>query len=121
MERYIEMLKAAGEKTRLKIIRLLMEAESPLCVCEIMDCLGESQTNISKHLKVLKYAGLIKESRKGKWVMYSLSPCKEKFMKFLLNTIENIPPANFKKEIRCLNQRMSLRKDGEPVIGIRRC
>ncbi|MCM8803458.1 MAG: metalloregulator ArsR/SmtB family transcription factor, partial [Candidatus Omnitrophica bacterium] len=120
MERYAEIIKAIGERTRLRIIKLLMEANVPLCVCEIMDCLQETQTNVSKHLKVLKYAGIIKENKKGKWVMYSLSPYKDKFISLLFKAVESIPTADFRKEIKCLNQRLSLRKEGQPVIGIRR-
>ncbi|HOL21660.1 MAG TPA: metalloregulator ArsR/SmtB family transcription factor [bacterium] len=120
MEKYAEIIKAAGEKTRLRIVRLLLEAKVPLCVCEMMDCLKESQTNISKHLKILRYAGIVKEERKGKWSMYSLSSSSDKFLNLLFNAIEAIPSKRFEKENRCLKKRLGLRKNGEPVIGIRR-
>ncbi|MCM8820734.1 MAG: metalloregulator ArsR/SmtB family transcription factor [Candidatus Omnitrophica bacterium] len=120
MERYVEIIKSMGERTRLRIIKLLMLTNAPLCVCEIMDCLGETQTNISKHLRILKYNGIIKENKKGRWVMYSLSPHKEKFISLLFEAVGNIPLTSFKKEMRCLKYRMSLRKNGQPVVGIKR-
>ncbi|MFN4227649.1 MAG: ArsR/SmtB family transcription factor [Candidatus Ratteibacteria bacterium] len=119
MNKYTEIIKAIGEKTRLRIVRLLKEAKIPLCVCEIMDCLGETQTNISKHLRILKLTGIVKENKIGKWVMYSLVPHKEKFINLLFQAIENIPSSHFRKEIRCLKKRISLREDGQPVIGIK--
>ncbi|MCX8082015.1 MAG: metalloregulator ArsR/SmtB family transcription factor [bacterium] len=120
MERYTEVLKAAGEKTRLRIIRLLLESKSPLCVCEIMDCLEETQTNISKHLKILKYTGIIKEEKKGKWVMYSLSPNKDDFLISVIKAIKSISCDKFNKEIKNLKKRMELRKKGMPVVGIKK-
>ncbi|MCM8818793.1 MAG: metalloregulator ArsR/SmtB family transcription factor [Candidatus Omnitrophica bacterium] len=118
MDKYTEIIKAIGERTRLRIVRLMMEANVPLCVCEIMDCLGETQTNISKHLRILKLTGIVKEKKIGKWVMYSLVPYKGNFMNLLFQMIQSIPSTNFRKEIRCLKKRMSLRIDGKPIVGI---
>ena len=51
-------------------MKLLEERE--LCVCELMQVLGMSQPRISRHLGVLKNAGLVEDRRAGKWVHYSL-------------------------------------------------
>jgi len=120
MEKYTEIFKTVGEKTRLKIVKLLLKSEVPLCVCEIMDCLKENQTNISKHLKILKYAGIVEEKREGKFVMYSLTKSEDRFLLSLLNTINSIPENIFKEEIECLKKRLNLRENGKCVIGIRR-
>ncbi|MGB9677248.1 MAG: ArsR/SmtB family transcription factor [Candidatus Ratteibacteria bacterium] len=119
MDRYTEILKAVGEKTRLRIVKLLLKAPVPLCVCEIMDCLKENQTNISKHLKILKYAGFVVEKREGKFVMYSIIMSKDKFLNLFFNLINSIPEEFFKEDIKCLKRRLSLRKNGKCVIGIR--
>ena len=60
MEEFVEQAKALGDGTRLKIVRLLIEEREDLCVCEIMDALEVSHCNISRHLKILKPAGLSK-------------------------------------------------------------
>ena len=118
--KYIETFKALGEEKRLRIINLLLNAKVPLCVCEIMDCLKENQTNISKHLKILKYAGIVREKREGKFIMYSLVNKNEKFLNLLFNTIKAIPEGLFKEDIKCLKKRLNLRENGKCVIGIRK-
>lgn len=69
--RVAEFYKALGDETRLTILELLAGRE--MCVCEIIDRLGMSQPAISHHLKVLKQAGIVKDSREGKWIYYSLN------------------------------------------------
>lgn len=61
LEEYTRVFKALSDKTRLRIINLFLRSGQDLCVCEIIDSLNESQYNVSKHLKELKYAGLTKE------------------------------------------------------------
>ena len=71
MEKIAEFFKALGDETRLKIIQMLSGQE--MCVCEIIDKLDMSQPAISHHLKILRQTGLIKGSREGKWIYYSLN------------------------------------------------
>lgn len=51
----VKILKALGEPTRLKIIRLLEERE--MCICELVAVLDMSQPRVSQHVKVLKRQG----------------------------------------------------------------
>ena len=66
-----KLLKAIADKNRLKIINLLSCGK--MCVCKITENLELSQPNISHHLRVLKEAGLIKSTKRGKWVDYELN------------------------------------------------
>ncbi len=66
-----ELLKLLGDRTRLAILGLLQERE--LCVGDIVDLLGTSQPNASQHLRKLKSAGLVQETKRGQWVYYSLN------------------------------------------------
>lgn len=66
-----ENLKLLGDKNRLTILLLLKERE--MCVCDIVELLETSQPNASQHLRKLKAAGVLKESKRGQWVYYSLS------------------------------------------------
>ena len=68
----LEALKAAGEPTRLRLLRLLAREE--LSVMELVSILGQSQPRISRHLKLLSEAGLIERFPDGAWVFYRLSP-----------------------------------------------
>ena len=64
------MLRAAGEATRLRILALLAQAE--LNVKDLTHILGQSQPRISRHLKLLAEAGLIRRFREGSWVFFRL-------------------------------------------------
>ena len=66
------IFKALSDNTRIRILKLLFQRE--LCVCELMQVLEMSQSRISRHVNLLKQAGLVKDRREGKWVYYSLDP-----------------------------------------------
>lgn len=65
------MLKALAEPTRLKIMQSLHEGE--MCVGDIVDDVGSSQANISKHLQLLSHYRLIRSRREGTSIYYSLA------------------------------------------------
>lgn len=70
-EQLADVLKALADPTRLKIISLLNIRDC--CVCELVPIFGISQPAVSKHVSRLKTAGLVKETRRGMWVFYSLN------------------------------------------------
>jgi ArsR family transcriptional regulator len=67
--------RALGDETRLRIIALLSHGE--LCVCHLEAALGLSQPNISRHLAVLRAAGIVDDRREGNWVHYRLLEQKD--------------------------------------------
>ena len=73
MKKTANIFKALSDETRLRVVKLLQERE--LCVCELIQVLNMSQPRISRHLSVLKNAGIVDDRREGKWVYYSL--CNE--------------------------------------------
>ena len=66
----IAALKALGEATRLRILRLLFK--EPLSVNEIAERLGVSQYNVSKHLRIMREAGLLETEKQGQQRLYSV-------------------------------------------------
>lgn len=66
----IAALRALGEETRLRILRLLFK--EPLSVNEIAERLGVSQYNVSKHLRIMREAGLLELEKQGKQRLYSI-------------------------------------------------
>jgi ArsR family transcriptional regulator, arsenate/arsenite/antimonite-responsive transcriptional repressor len=64
------LFKALGDETRLRIVALLSHGE--LCVCHLQEALGLSQPAVSRHLGVLRAAGVVADRRGGKWVYYRL-------------------------------------------------
>ena len=66
----IAALKALGEETRLRILRLLFMEQ--LSVNEISDRLNVSQYNVSKHLRIMREAGLLLTEKDGKQRLYAV-------------------------------------------------
>ena len=66
-----ELFKIFGDSTRIKILYVLSESE--MCVCDIAQLLGMTQSAISHQLRSLKQSKLVKYRREGKTVFYSLS------------------------------------------------
>ena len=63
----VEIYKALVDPTRLKILEFIKDGEK--CICEIIPHTGKSQPNVSQHLKVMKYAGIINERKDGTRIM----------------------------------------------------
>jgi ArsR family transcriptional regulator len=116
VHREIEAYKAAGEQTRLRILKLLRLAGEELCVCELVDVLEKPQYTVSKSLAVLRKAELVEERREGKLMMYRLhgSPFNDR----LFESLDNISPANlvYGTDRRRLIERLALRENGKCVI-----
>ena len=66
-----ELFKVFADSTRIKILYALFEAE--LCVCDIAQLLGLTQSAVSHQLRVLKAGRLVKPRKDGKTVFYSLA------------------------------------------------
>ncbi len=67
---FILQAKAVSDETRVRILKLLEGRE--LCVCQLMDILRMGQSTVSKHLGILKTAGLVECRRDGTWTFYRL-------------------------------------------------
>lgn len=118
MNNYEEIFKALGDKTRLRIIRLLINSGTEICGCEFVDSLEESQYNISRHIKVLKYTGLIRERKEGRWVYYSVNDKQDSFKKTLYKLIACIPEDIVKNDKKRFKKRLNVRVKGKCLLGI---
>lgn len=116
-ERYKIIFKALSELTRLKIMWLLLSIDSKISVSEIIDVLEENQYNVSKHLRILKNAGLIYEKKEGKWSFYHYRNSNDSFDKAIKETVLTIPKNLMLDETARCQKRLSLRVDGKCVIG----
>jgi ArsR family transcriptional regulator len=65
-----ERLKAIADPTRLRMLELLVQQPTALCVCEITDEFTLHQPTISHHLRLLREAGLIAGEKRGTWSYY---------------------------------------------------
>jgi len=71
MDLLLQVLRAAGEATRLRILGLCAHAE--LTVSELVEILGQSQPRLSRHLRLLLEAGLLERHQEGNWAYYRLN------------------------------------------------
>ncbi len=81
------ILKALAHPTRLWMTEQLGNGEK--CVCEFVDAMEVDFSTISKHLNVLKKAGIVKDDKRGKQVFYRLkTPCVLNFMQCVVDVME---------------------------------
>lgn len=73
METLSTILSALAEPVRLRVLAL-MAAEQEACVCELVAGLDEPQPKVSRHLAVLRAAGLVVDRRQAQWVFYAIAP-----------------------------------------------
>ncbi len=68
------VIKAMAHPTRLFIVDELSRGER--CVCELTDMIGADTSTVSRHLSILKGAGIVKDDKRGSQVYYNLRvPC----------------------------------------------
>ncbi len=95
-----ETLKALSNPYRLWMVEKLAEQE--LCVCEFNDALDLDYSTISRHLTILRKAGIVQYRKNGKQVYYSLrTPCILGF----LSCFDEVVKLNIKQETEYLNRR----------------
>lgn len=111
MKSYINVFKALSDPTRLRAIKVLQEAGTELCVCEITDSLNEPQYNVSRHMKVLGDAGLVNDRKDGRWVYYSLVKPKNDFMGHLFDAIKSVQDDIIAEDNIRLRARLAIRTD----------
>jgi ArsR family transcriptional regulator len=78
---------AFSDETRLRILNLLCVRE--LCVCDICEVLDEIQPKVSRHLAILREAGLVHVRHEGKWKFYSLPKKRSQLQSKLLGCVDS--------------------------------
>jgi DNA-binding transcriptional ArsR family regulator len=75
LREYEAVLKAAADPNRARMLKMLEGSE--MCVCQIIAVIGLSQSTVSKHLTLLRDAGLLDERKVGRWVYYTLAKTQQ--------------------------------------------
>ncbi|MGY6211561.1 metalloregulator ArsR/SmtB family transcription factor [Cytobacillus firmus] len=86
------ILKLLGDKTRLTMVKLLNNHDC--CVCEFVEIFKMSQPAISQHLRKLKDAGVVKENRRGQWIIYSLNQESE-YYQLVQTVLDHLPSQDY--------------------------
>jgi ArsR family transcriptional regulator len=93
------VLKAMAHPSRLFILEELEKREH--CVCELTAMIGADVSTISKHLSVLKQAGIVSDDKRGNQVFYRLRvPCILSFF----GCVESVLKAQAQEHVDCLSQ-----------------
>ena len=69
----ITLFSILSDSTRLRAL-MLIQAEREVCVCELTFTLDESQPKISRHLALMREAGIVESRREGTWMHYRMNP-----------------------------------------------
>jgi len=120
LDKYSQIFKTLADSTRLRVLRLLLDARRELCVCELVDSLEEPQYNISKHVNALKSAGLLESRKDGRWVYYRPAQHDGQFLALLLQTIAAVPEKEVKRDRAELAKRLKLRQGGKCLRGVQK-
>ncbi|MEZ9819379.1 metalloregulator ArsR/SmtB family transcription factor [Shewanella sp. 10N.286.45.A1] len=99
----LTFFKAMADDTRLRSL-LLIQAETELCVCELMTALDEIQPKISRHLAQLRKLGLLVDRRQGQWVFYRVNPELPTWASEILTTLAKQQNETIKENLSQLKQ-----------------
>jgi len=81
------ILRAIAHPTRLFIVHELSQTQK--CVCELTQMVGSDISTVSKHLAVLRSAGIVQDEKRGSQVFYKLKvPCVLNFLNCVESVIE---------------------------------
>ncbi|WP_194439157.1 helix-turn-helix domain-containing protein [Vibrio fluminensis] len=116
-EQYINALKALSDQNRLRLFWLFLHIDDCIAVAEAMDIIGDTHYNVSRNLKMLYRAGLLNHQKQGKWVFYTLKTQAQTHCQYLVESVRSLPDSEFQEVARRCRLRLSLRIDGECVVG----
>ncbi len=71
MKQALQVFGALSDENRVRMLFALRHGE--LCVCQLIELMGLSPSTVSKHLSILRDAGLLDSRKEGRWVYYRLA------------------------------------------------
>lgn len=105
LNKEVSLIKALSDQTRLRLVSILL-FNGETCVCRLAQALDEPDFKISRHLGVMRSAGLVRARRQGTWMYYRLVKPRSIFeqacLEFLRTGMENNP--TLKKDLQRLSK-----------------
>jgi arsenate reductase (thioredoxin) len=116
MRRYTAAFKALSDETRLRLARVLTEAETALCLPELVDIVRRPQYAVSRAMAQLVRAEIIVEERRGKLRFYRLNT--DPFARHMLEAVRAVPvdDSDWMHDRDRLRWRLDLRRNGRCVV-----
>jgi ArsR family transcriptional regulator, arsenate/arsenite/antimonite-responsive transcriptional repressor len=93
IEKAATILKLLGDKTRLTMVKIL--DSNDCCVCEFVEIFKASQPAISQHVRKLKDVGVVRETRRGQWIIYSLNKGSD-YYPLIQSLLQNLPDQDYR-------------------------
>lgn len=96
------VFKALSDETRLLMLGLLLReerAQRELCVCDVMEVLGITQSMASRHLRRLVDAGLLRDRKEAVWVYFAIEPDPEPVQAAILDVLRAVLPERVPGEL----------------------
>lgn len=101
-----DLFGAFANPLRLRVLNLL-QGRKEICVCDLCEVLGAPQPKVSRHLGILRDAGLVEVRAEGRWKLYSLAPPATALHRTLLRCVGS-----------CLGEIEELSADRERLAGL---
>jgi len=112
----VAIAKALGDPSRIRIIAALRNGE--LCVCELVDALGISQSSLSSHLQICRQAGVLTTRKESRWIYYSLSTRYVPLIERIFSELQTVRgDRQLRRDARRLEKRLQMREGGRCVVG----
>jgi len=113
------IFQALADETRLRIIRLMVTTGEECCLCELVDSLLEPSYKLSRHLKILRQAGLLSSQKEGRWVYHRLV-MEPSYLEPLYATVQALPDPDeiCSADLKRFHERLCLREEGRCRVGI---
>ena len=115
MVELLGIAKVLGDPTRVRVVAVLRYGE--LCVCELVDALGISQSSLSSHLQICRQAGVLTTRKESRWIYYSLSIRYSQLIKSIFSELQLDSDEQLRRDARRLKRRLQLREGGRCVVG----
>ena len=113
------VFQALSDPTRLRVVRLLQTSREEACLCELVDSLLEPQYKLSRHLKILRQAGILEIEKDGRWVYHRLVSNSD-HLRALFDVIDDFPdPKRVSRDgLKRFQKRLKHREDGRCRVGV---
>jgi ArsR family transcriptional regulator len=112
----VALARALGDPTRIRIIAALRNGE--LCVCELVDALGISQSSLSSHLQFCRQAGVLTTRKESRWIYYSLSTHYAPLIEKIFSELQTVGSDDqLRRDAKRLKKRLQMRQGGRCVVG----
>jgi len=112
----VAIARALADPTRVRIVAALRNGE--LCVCELVDALGISQSSLSSHLQICRQSGVVTARKESRWIYYSLSIRYGSLIERIFSELQTVGrDEQLRSDTMRLKKRLRMRQGGRCVVG----